>query len=123
LTSTTIFNGTHRPTEGTQGFVFHGSPASPTDNATFEDWIAILTSQADEQHQETRIVRSEDSPNAPRESRLPLQKLKESPWRSLGGYFDYSDWPERDRFMELDKAIASSQDSREPDIEPEIEMI
>lgn len=35
----------------------------------------------------------------------PLQKLPPGPWRSLGGYLDYTDWPERDRFAELDQAI------------------
>jgi hypothetical protein len=39
----------------------------------------------------------------------PLQKLPPGEWRSLGGYFDYSHWIDRDRFMELDRAIAASQ--------------
>lgn len=31
-----------------------------------------------------------------------------NPWLSLGGHFDYVYWTDRDRFLELDKAIASS---------------
>jgi len=44
----------------------------------------------------------------PWENRAPLQKVPPSEWRSLGGYFDYGHWAERDRFMELDKAIAAT---------------
>src|SRR5579863_4324562 len=29
------------------------------------------------------------------------EKLPPGPWRSLGGYLDYSNWEERDRFLEL----------------------
>lgn len=35
----------------------------------------------------------------------PLRELPPGPWRSSGGYLDYSDWPERERFAELDRAI------------------
>jgi hypothetical protein len=35
------------------------------------------------------------------------QKLPPTPWLSLGGYLDYSGWEERERFMELDRAIGS----------------
>jgi len=41
----------------------------------------------------------------------PLEKLPEGPWRSLGGYFDYSTWADRDRFLELDRAIAAGQET------------
>ena len=36
---------------------------------------------------------------------VPLQKLPLGPYRSLGGFLDYSNWAERDRFLELDLAI------------------
>ena len=36
-------------------------------------------------------------------SRLP--KMPPDPDRSLGGYLNYSGWPDRERFMELDRAI------------------
>lgn len=55
--------------------------------------------------------------------RAPLQKLEAGPWRSLGGYFDYSLWPERDRFLELDRAIAAGQDLRDPAVDRDSEMI
>jgi hypothetical protein len=35
-----------------------------------------------------------------------LRKIEAGPFRSLGGYFDYSGWDARDRFLELDAAIA-----------------
>jgi hypothetical protein len=31
------------------------------------------------------------------------------PWRSLGGYLNYENWLERERFLELDQAIAVIQ--------------
>jgi hypothetical protein len=34
-----------------------------------------------------------------------MEKLAPGPWRSLGGFLDYSAWPDRDRFLELDLAI------------------
>lgn len=36
---------------------------------------------------------------------VPLQKLPPSPTRSLGGYFDYGEWPDCERFIELDIAL------------------
>ena len=38
-----------------------------------------------------------------------LQRLPQSPWRSLGGLLDYTDWPERDRFAQLDMEIRARQ--------------
>jgi hypothetical protein len=46
--------------------------------------------------------------------RPPLVKLAPAPWRSLGGYLDYTDWPEQERFMELDLAIKTRQESMLP---------
>jgi hypothetical protein len=46
--------------------------------------------------------------------RPPLVKLPPGPWRSLGGYLDYTDWPERERFAELDLAIKSRADALLP---------
>jgi hypothetical protein len=34
-----------------------------------------------------------------------LPELPESPYRSLGKRFDYCDWDDRDRFLELDAII------------------
>jgi hypothetical protein len=41
--------------------------------------------------------------------RLPQEKLAPSPWRSLGGYLDYTGWQDRERFRELDDAIGRWQ--------------
>jgi len=36
-----------------------------------------------------------------------LQLIPEShPWRSLGGFLDYEQWLDRERFVELDAALA-----------------
>lgn len=43
------------------------------------------------------------------ESCSRLEKVPPSEWRSLGGYFDYTHWADRDRFMELDRAIAAQR--------------
>jgi len=34
-----------------------------------------------------------------------LEKLPNCPFRSVGGYLNYAGWPDRQRFMELDRAI------------------
>lgn len=34
-----------------------------------------------------------------------LRRLPPGPFRSLGGFLDYSNWPDRDRFLELDRAL------------------
>ena len=44
------------------------------------------------------------------ETETPLQKASACPWMSSGGYFDYSTWADRERFVELDRAIAASGD-------------
>jgi hypothetical protein len=49
--------------------------------------------------------------NAPedRDPFSPLCPLPPGPWRSLGQHLDYTDWPARERFMELDRAIEASR--------------
>ncbi len=42
----------------------------------------------------------------------PLEKLPPSRWRSLGGYLNYAEWPERERFAELDRALKARRDKR-----------
>ena len=70
--------------------------ASKTESEGFEAWVTTLTT-----------VTGEEAESSP-EIKPPLEKLPEGPWRSLGGYFDYRHWPDRDRFLELDKAIATN---------------
>lgn len=41
---------------------------------------------------------------------IELPELLPSPWRSLGKRLDYSEWVERDRFIELDAAILARQE-------------
>ena len=43
------------------------------------------------------------------ESVSNLRELPPGPFRSLGRVLDYSDWPDRDRFLELDKALSASR--------------
>jgi hypothetical protein len=38
-------------------------------------------------------------------SEVPLSERPAGPFRSLGRFLDYTDWPDRDRFLELDRAI------------------
>jgi len=41
-----------------------------------------------------------------------LRKQQPGPYRSLGGYLDYAEWPDRERFMGLDCAIRSQVQER-----------
>jgi hypothetical protein len=34
-----------------------------------------------------------------------LRRLPPGPFRSLGGFLDYAEWPDRDRFLELDRSL------------------
>jgi hypothetical protein len=49
------------------------------------------------------------------ETSTPLPRLAAGAWRSLGGCLDYSGWKDRDRFLQLDKAIASAACPRDSD--------
>ncbi|HTA46677.1 MAG TPA: hypothetical protein VK789_29740 [Bryobacteraceae bacterium] len=51
----------------------------------------------------------------------PLTQLAPGPWRSLGRHLDYTTWADRDRFVELDRAIeanAMMEENEEPCEEP-----
>ncbi len=123
MTNQITFNEMRQPVEGMPGCLFNGLAPSRPEHDTVEAWMAILTRLAEEQEQETRTTRDAGIGNATREIKLPLQKLAEGPWRSLGGYFDYTFWADRERFLELDKAIASGQDFREPDGGRDTELV
>jgi hypothetical protein len=121
--NTSTFNETPQPAQGIAGYIFNGLAASKTENVSFEAWIATLAKLAEDHEREARIAHDGAVGVPPRETKPPLQKVAASPWRSLGGYFDYSHWPERERFLELDKAIASGQEIHDPDGERGIEMV
>jgi hypothetical protein len=55
-------------------------------------------------------------PDASHEA-LPRRQLPPGPYRSLGGCLDYSGWSERERFIELDRAL-QRQAQGEPNDEP-----
>jgi hypothetical protein len=38
-------------------------------------------------------------------ARTPMTQFPCVPWRSLGGFLNYENWPERERFLELDRKI------------------
>lgn len=81
--------------------------------STFDDGvdsvISLLRELARAQESETREPREAATQQHTCDSSPPIRKLPPSPWRSLGGYFDYSQWSDRERFMELDRAIAAAQ--------------
>jgi hypothetical protein len=45
----------------------------------------------------------------------PRSLVAAGPWRSIGGCFDYTEWKDRDRFLELDRAIGCSSSLDEGD--------
>ena len=42
-----------------------------------------------------------------------LKPLPPGPWRSLGRHLDYTNWADRERFLELDNAIQRSAQAEE----------
>lgn len=122
MTPSHTFHQTPGPAEGLPNCLANGRVAPELNNDSFELWIAALTKYASEQERESQIVPDAAINHPLREIKPPMPKLAAGPWRSLGGYFDYSLWPDRDRFLELDRAIAAGHDLRDPD-SPEIEMV
>jgi hypothetical protein len=123
LTNAQNYNETPQPAAGIAGYIFNGLNASKTESDSFESWIATLTKLAEQHEREARVTRDAEPAGPAREVKAPLPKLEAGPWRSLGGYFDYTHWADRERFLELDKAIAASQDLRESEMERDIEMV
>jgi hypothetical protein len=102
--------------------VFSGLVLSELDGNS-EAAISLLHELAQEQEFQNRRPPAEARTCQRQwENGSPLRKLPPSEWRSLGGYFDYCLWADRERFMELDKAIAATQRSQifEPEADPEI---
>jgi hypothetical protein len=44
--------------------------------------------------------------DAANKAAIPLEELPVTPTRSLGGFFDYSNWPDCERFLDLDAALS-----------------
>jgi hypothetical protein len=90
-----------------------------TDGGSPEMWLALFREFENEPNRPTRRNQNVEKSEPSTENQGPLQKVAQGPWRSLGGYFDYTDWQDRERFMELDRAIALSRQSIEADDELE----
>ena len=114
-------NETPQPASTVAGFVFDGLISSQFDGNS-EAAISLLHQLAREQENGERQPQEGRTYQRPWENSSPLQKLPPSEWRSLGGYFDYCEWVDRERFMELDRAIAANQRSQMFEIEPAAEM-
>ena len=115
-------NQDHQPANTVAGYVFSGLVLSECDGNS-EAAISLLHEFAEEQELQNRRPPQEARAYQRQwENSSPLQKLPPSEWRSLGGYFDYCHWADRERFMELDKAIAGTQRNQmfEPETGPEI---
>lgn len=133
MTNLTTYNETRQPREAILGYVFNGLAASDTQNTrveiakaegeNFEAWIATLLKLVADQEREAPVARTAGTDSSPRENKPPLEKLAAGPYRSLGGYFDYGTWADRDRFLELDQLIASGQETREAEVERDFEMV
>jgi hypothetical protein len=121
------FNEASGRAEGMPACMLNSEPASHAardlENGSIESWIAALLKLAEEQERAAGMVQDAGIGMPSRENKCPLPKLAEGPWRSLGGYFDYSLWADRDRFLELDRAIAAGQECREDGLEPGLDMI
>lgn len=129
MTNLSNFNETPQRALGIQGCIVNGLVSAKPEGESFEAWIVALTKLAEQHEREARFTRDSGSSSSHHtrletcETKPPLEKVAEGPWRSLGGYFDYSLWPDRERFMELDRAIAASQELREPVIDHGIGII
>jgi hypothetical protein len=69
-------------------------PSSSANDESFDSW-----------HPACELDESDFAPPAADYAPPPLVKLPPSPFRSLGGYFNYEGWPDQQRFMELDEAL------------------
>jgi hypothetical protein len=102
---------TPQPAGAPPGCGFTGSITSEFEDGSVEAAVSLLRQLAREQVFGARRLQEVQTHSHPCERSAPIQKLPPSPWRSLGGYFDYDQWADRERFMELDRAIAAVQHS------------
>ena len=103
-------------------FAFDGLIAAEFDQESAAAAVALLQQLANAQALDKPTVHEARTHQRPYENTPALQKVPPSEWRSLGGYFDYWHWSDRDRFMELDKAIAASRSSQSFGFENNAEM-
>ena len=59
----------------------------------------------DSGHSACRLDESEFTSPVAGDASFPLVRVPPGPFRSLGGYLNYEEWPDRQRFMELDEAL------------------
>ena len=104
--------------EGLPSCMFADLFRTETKTAAIEPWAALLhefTPALEQKRPAGNDAAAEIDASA--EASGPLQKLAAGPNRSLGGYFDYTYWKDRERFLELDRLIASGQTSHETEDE------
>ena len=121
--SQTANNGTRQLASAVPVYAFEGLVNAEFDSASANAAIALLRELARVQELENQRPQEARVYQRTYEYTPPLQRLPPSEWRSLGGYFDYSLWADRDRFVELDRAIAASQQSQIYDLEADAGMI
>jgi hypothetical protein len=114
-------NETPQPASAVAGYVFDSLSSHQFDGSS-EAAIFLLRELAREQEVLDHPPQESRACQRPWENSSPLQKVPPGEWRSLGGYFDYSHWVDRERFLELDKAIAASQRSLALEVEPDVPM-
>jgi hypothetical protein len=109
MSNSSIRDEIPQPVVGLPGCMFNnGLTTAQSNNVGSAKLISLLLEWGDEQQRETRGAQGTQINTCSHEINTPLQKVSAGPWMSCGGYFDYSDWAARERFVELDKAIAGS---------------
>jgi hypothetical protein len=112
-------------TEGFPGYVFGDTPVAELKSQDSDPWLAVVRNftrkSAKADNRLRRLQGDEMRALETVEVKEPLQRVPESPWRSLGGFLDYSNWHDRERFLELDRAIAQS--AREPEDESSAQIV
>jgi hypothetical protein len=94
--------------------VIDALPTTEARDSRFETRLAILRSRRLEPKCDQGDMAENAEVNVASEVTTPIARVPAGPWRSLGGCFDYSEWKDCERFLELDRALASAQCS-EPD--------
>ena len=100
-----------QPVGGPLVCTFNELTTALSKNANFAKLNSLLAEWAHQQEPGTRGMQEAGINTRSCEINTPLQKVPTGPWMSAGGYFDYTDWGARERFLELDKAIASANDA------------